>query len=124
MGGRLDLGVELLSKPYSRETLARKVRQVMAKNNEAVIAMIRQFSRWLFRNRETVATTIAQGPNLVLWVVIAAGFFLWVFPNPTVALEIVCKGGPLVRAVDEVLRGVNPWRRCLGAAVFGYELIP
>ena len=30
-GGRLDLGVELLSKPYSRETLARKVRQVMAK---------------------------------------------------------------------------------------------
>ena len=30
-GGRLDLGVELLSKPYSREMLARKVRQVMAK---------------------------------------------------------------------------------------------
>ena len=31
-GGRLDLGVELLSKPYSREMLARKVRQVMAKS--------------------------------------------------------------------------------------------
>ena len=30
-GGRLDIGVELLSKPYSREMLARKVRQVMAK---------------------------------------------------------------------------------------------
>jgi PAS domain S-box-containing protein len=30
-GGRLDVGVELLSKPYSREMLARKVRQVMAK---------------------------------------------------------------------------------------------
>jgi CheY-like chemotaxis protein len=30
-GGRLDLGVELLSKPYSREMLARKVRQVIAK---------------------------------------------------------------------------------------------
>jgi len=28
-GGRLDLGVELLSKPYSRETLARKVRKVI-----------------------------------------------------------------------------------------------
>jgi PAS domain S-box-containing protein len=32
-GGRLDLGVELLSKPYSREMLARKVRQVMAKKS-------------------------------------------------------------------------------------------
>ena len=29
-GGRLDAGVELLSKPYSREALARKIRQVLA----------------------------------------------------------------------------------------------
>ncbi len=29
-GGRLDAGVELLSKPYDRETLARKVRHVLA----------------------------------------------------------------------------------------------
>jgi CheY-like chemotaxis protein len=29
-GGRLDAGVELLSKPYSREALARKVRHVLA----------------------------------------------------------------------------------------------
>jgi PAS domain S-box-containing protein len=29
-GGRLDPGVELLTKPYGRETLARKVRQVLA----------------------------------------------------------------------------------------------
>lgn len=28
-GGRLDPGVELLSKPYSRETLARRVRQLL-----------------------------------------------------------------------------------------------
>lgn len=30
-GGRLDTGVELISKPYSREDLARKVRQVLEK---------------------------------------------------------------------------------------------
>ncbi|MFZ6681046.1 PAS domain S-box protein [Undibacterium sp. Tian12W] len=31
-GGRLDAGVELLSKPYSRETLARRIRSVIANN--------------------------------------------------------------------------------------------
>jgi CheY-like chemotaxis protein len=30
-GGRLDAGVELLSKPYTREALANKVRSVLAK---------------------------------------------------------------------------------------------
>ena len=29
-GGRLDRGVELLSKPYTREALARKIRHVLA----------------------------------------------------------------------------------------------
>ena len=29
-GGRLDPGVELLSKPYTRDALARKIRQVLA----------------------------------------------------------------------------------------------
>ena len=33
-GGRLDAGVELLSKPYSREALARKVRSVIANGNQ------------------------------------------------------------------------------------------
>ena len=33
-GGRLDEGVELLSKPYARETLARKVRQVLKGHNQ------------------------------------------------------------------------------------------
>ena len=87
--------------------------------------MMRRFLHWFFRNRETGEVTIAQAPNLVLWVVIAAGVLLWVWPPPGntgVALKFIFKGGLLVWAVDEVFRGVNPWRRCLGAAVFGYEL--
>jgi hypothetical protein len=86
---------------------------------------MRQLLHWFFRNRETGEVTIAQAPNLVLWVVIAAGVLLWVWPSrgsPAIALEILFKGGLLVWAVDELFRGVNPWRRCLGAAVLGYEL--
>ncbi|MET0255253.1 MAG: response regulator [Luteibacter sp.] len=33
-GGRLDEGVELLSKPYSRETLARRLRQILASQTQ------------------------------------------------------------------------------------------
>ena len=87
--------------------------------------MMRRFLYWFFRNRETGEVTIAQAPNLVLWVAIAGGVLLWVWPAPCnaeVALEVVFKGGLLVWAVDEIFRGVNPWRRCLGAAVLGYEL--
>lgn len=85
---------------------------------------MRQLLSWYFRNRETGEITIAQAPNLVLWVVIAAGILLSVLPssgNPSAALGTMFKGGLLVWAVDEVFRGVNLWRRCLGAVVFGYE---
>jgi CheY-like chemotaxis protein len=34
-GGRLDAGLELLSKPYSREQLARKLRQLLGRASEA-----------------------------------------------------------------------------------------
>jgi hypothetical protein len=87
--------------------------------------MMRQFFQWFFRNRETGAVTIAQAPNLVLWIVIVGSVLLWFWPPPGragVALEIVVKGGLFVWATDEIFRGVNPWRRCLGAAVFIYEL--
>jgi hypothetical protein len=85
-----------------------------------------QLSQWLFRNRETGAITIAQAPNLALWIVIAGSVLIWIWRPPGgvgVALALVVKGAVFVWAIDEVLRGVNPWRRCLGAAVLGYELI-
>jgi hypothetical protein len=90
-----------------------------------LIFRIKQLLQWFFRNRETGAITIAQVPNLVLWIVIAGAALQWAWHppgRPGVALETVVKGGFLVWAADEIFRGVNPWRRCLGAAVFCYEL--
>ena len=86
---------------------------------------MRRIFQWFFRNRETGAITIAQTPNFVLWMVIAAGILLQILPSAgaaTVALTIVFKGGLLVWASDEIFRGVNPWRRCLGTAVAIYVL--
>jgi uncharacterized membrane protein YhhN len=84
-----------------------------------------RFLNWLFRNRETGAITIAQWPNPALWIVIAAGALLWAWPSAgraSIALTVVFKGALLVWAADEIIRGVNPWRRLLGTAVAGYEL--
>lgn len=87
--------------------------------------MMCRFLQWFFRHRETGVITIAQMPNLALWIVIGGSVLIWAW-HPSgklgTALEIVVKGGLFVWAMDEVFRGVNPWRRFLGAAVLGYEL--
>jgi hypothetical protein len=57
----------------------------------------------------------------VLWIVIAAAMLLLLWPESG-ALTVIMKGGLLVWSADEMARGVNPWRRCLGFAVAAYEL--
>ena len=70
---------------------------------------------WCLRARDTDRIAIIQFPNIRLWV-----FFT------TVALRVVTSGSPRTAldwigaialgtwAMDEVIRGVNPWRRLLG----------
>ena len=87
---------------------------------------MRRFFRWFFRNRETGAITIAQWPNLILWIVIVAAALLWLWPaagQTNTAVKIVMRGGLVIWGFDEILRGVNPWRRCLGAAVVLYQIV-
>jgi hypothetical protein len=81
--------------------------------------------RWFLQNRETGAITIAQAPNLFLWIAIVSAVLIWVgHPSERlgVALAILFKAALFFWAGDEVLRGINPWRRCLGIAVLCYGL--
>ena len=86
---------------------------------------MRRILLWLFRNRDTGAITIAQAPNLVLWVVIVAAALRWMWPSDSTyntTMTVVVTGGLLIWAADEIIRGVNPWRRFLGTAVAIYEI--
>ena len=74
---------------------------------------------WWFRNRHTGELTIAQAPNPPLIVFMVAFGLRWLL-SPTGwllrGLDVVAGGAILFWAVDEVVRGVNPWRRTLGVA--------
>jgi hypothetical protein len=85
---------------------------------------IRLTSRdWWFRDRQTGETVIAQFPNPALWLflaTVAVGAFL---DGGSVAGRTVRWTGTGALAwwsLDEVVRGVNPWRRLLGMAGLGF----
>jgi hypothetical protein len=75
---------------------------------------------WLFRDRHTGEITIAQAPNLSM-VVFVVAWLLRRIVEPSgwigTALDIVVTGAIVWWAIDEIVRGVNPWRRILGAIV-------
>ena len=75
---------------------------------------------WLFRHRRTGQITIAQFPNVALWLFVITVVLRRIVTTGSTAHTAVDWAGAVTLggwAVDEVLRGVNPWRRFLGAAV-------
>lgn len=80
---------------------------------------------WFFRDRRTGAMVVGQWPNLPLW--LFAGFALahWLTEASTpgaprsilLVLDLASRASLAWWAIDEVLRGVNPCRRCLGGFV-------
>ena len=75
---------------------------------------------WFFRNRRTGEITIGQWPNLLLVVyLLCAGIHLALSPTrlPGAVLKLLGELSLAAWALDEIARGVNPWRRCLGGAV-------
>jgi hypothetical protein len=86
-------------------------------------AVVRRFLLWCFRNRETGAITVAQTPNLALSAFLVAAAIVWLrLPNVIISTTAkgVATGSLIIWALDEVVRGVNPWRRFLGVAVLIY----
>jgi len=82
--------------------------------------------RWWFENRNTGDVTVAQFPNWPLFAIGAA----------TVVQQLAQSGSQLARGSDwavtglwlywggdELLRGVNPWRKLLGALVIGWRVL-
>jgi hypothetical protein len=78
---------------------------------------------WLFRDRQTGAITIAQPPNLPIWIFVGAWLLgAVVDPSgwPGTVLEVVRTLALATWAVLEVWSGVNPFRRMLGVGALAW----
>lgn len=80
---------------------------------------------WLLRNRQTGEITIGQWPNAPLLVFLGARALRWVL-NPSGGLDtvlaVLATGALVIWALDELVRGVNPWRRFLGGGVLVWQV--
>ena len=85
-------------------------------NDDPQRAPIMRAFDWLFCNRRTGRITIAQFPNVALSVFLVTVVFRWVVTTGTARTMLDWIGLAALAwwAVDEVFRGVNPWRRLLG----------
>jgi hypothetical protein len=84
--------------------------------------VVRRTVDWAFRNRQTGAITVAQWPNVPLAVFLVATVALRLLhPSGTIgnAVRIVAAVALGVWALDDIVRGDNPFRRLLGAVVLG-----
>ncbi len=89
-------------------------------------ANLRTGLRWWFENRETGRITIAQFPNWPLFAIAAASVLGRLADDGSRPQEFAAAASTLLWLYwggDEVLRGVNPWRRLLGSLVIVWQLI-
>lgn len=95
-------------------------------NGAAGPGRVRRAVDWCFLSRETGRITIGQFPNAPLLLFMAASALDWaVQPVGTTGTVVraVALGSLIAWAADELVRGVNPWRRLLGFGVLVYEAV-
>jgi hypothetical protein len=80
--------------------------------------MVNRALDWMFRSRQTGRITVAQFPNVALWLFVAAVVAGRIVSGTTARTATGWIGAVGLGwwALDEVARGVNPWRRLLGVA--------
>ncbi|GBU18429.1 MULTISPECIES: hypothetical protein [Methylobacterium] len=81
---------------------------------------VRRAALWLFRNRETGAITVAQWPNLALWLFLGLTAARLALPSDgslAQPLALAATGCLSWWALAEIVSGANPWRRLLGGLV-------
>ncbi len=93
-GGRLDPGVELLAKPYSREALARRVRQVLGPPARAAIVAL------LVEDDPTIRGQIQE-------VLAEAGFEVMVAGSAEEAIDLTDRSRATVLVTDVNLPGAS-----------------
>jgi hypothetical protein len=80
----------------------------------------RRIVRWTFVNRRNGRITVAQWPNVALSVFIALSItrrFTIAKGTPQTPLRLLSVVAIIVWGTDELIRGVNPFRRILGLVV-------
>ena len=81
--------------------------------------------RWCFEDRTNGRLVVVQWPNLPMWIFLV-GLATQLVLNPAgklgTAVLVVTAVGLTWWAVDEVIRGCNPWRRALGVAVLAFQV--
>ena len=85
----------------------------------------RGWFRWWFENRTTGDITIAQSPNWPLFAIGGAWVLRQILDSgtPHDLLGWATRGLWFFWGGDEIVRGVNPWRRALGTAVVAWQVI-
>jgi len=91
--------------------------------------VVRSTLDWLFRDRATGRFVVGQWPNAALLVFMSARGLQWLIGttkgNAALALQWLGTAALTWWAGDELMRGVNPFRRILGSAVLvavGYDI--
>jgi hypothetical protein len=91
-----------------------------AESTDPKSGVVRRAGRWLFLNRRTGRMTVAQWPNIPLIVFIVLSVVTHLFQpkgGAENALRVIADVSLFVWAADELVRGVNPFRRILGLVV-------
>jgi hypothetical protein len=80
----------------------------------------RRAVRWMFASRRSGRLTVAQWPNIPLWIfiILTVGYHvLSAKGGAGHVIRVLADVALLVWAADELVRGVNPFRRILGVIV-------